>query len=216
MDICIPWRTDHAWREHIFNWVLPAWRATGLDVRVGHDDGTGPINVSKALNRARAQSSSSVLVVASADHVPDVQAVVEASAAAMTHGWAPLFTATAGITLDATRDIINGTDVDVTQHITGEAPFCTALLAVRADVWDGVGGWDERFHGWGCEDTAFRMVLETLYPNPPALTPRRTIALWHEAADKSRFDANVLLLNDYIACENRPEKMREMLRTRPS
>jgi hypothetical protein len=216
MDICIPWRSDNGWRAQVFDWVLPAWQRTGLDVRVGHDDGTGPINVSKALNHARSQSSSAVLVIASADHIPDVHAVIEASAAAMDHGWAPLFTATAGISLDATRDVINGLDVDVTQHITGEAPFCTALLAVRADVWDEIGGWDERFHGWGCEDTAFRIVLETLYPDPPELTPRRSIALWHEAADRSRFDANVLLLNEYIACQNQPDTLREMLRTRAS
>lgn len=214
MSVCIPWRSDHGWRETLFDWVRPAWESTGFHVCVGVDDDGGPINVSRALNRARTQSIADVLVIASADHIPHAEAVREAADAARIHGWASVFTATAGITREATEAIISGRRINVDQAITGEVPFCTALLAVRADVWDGIGGWDERFHGWGCEDTAFRLVLETLYPSPPQLTPRRTIALWHEAASRERFDANAALLGEYLVCENSPEAMRALIARR--
>ena len=214
--ICIPWRTDNGWRAELFDWVLNTWLATGFDVRVGVDDEDGPINVARALNRARrgASGGSEVLVVAAADHIPDADAVRSATHAARKHGWAPLFTATAGINRGATERLIVNHSIHIDRHITGEVPFCTALLAVRADVWDEIGGWDERFYGWGCEDTAFRAVLETLYPNPPALPPRRTIALWHEAADRSRFDANAAILGEYLVCEGDPEAMRALIARR--
>jgi len=211
--ICIPWRTDHGWRETLFDWVLPAWQSTPFTVVVGQDDEGGPFNISRALNRARAQApdTETVLVVASADHIPHVPATIEAVGAALTHGWAPVFTATAVISRNATRALLAGDHIDVDQSITAEVPFCTALLAVRTDVWDEIGGWDERFSGWGCDDTAFRCVLSTLYPNPPALTPRRTIGLWHEAAPRDRFDANAALLGQYVAREHDADAMRALI-----
>lgn len=210
ITVCIPWRTDHGWREQLFDWVLRRWQASGLEVCVGVDDDGGPINVSRALNRARAQATGDVLVVAAADHVPDPEAATVAAGAAMLHGWAPLFTSTAGITRAATTDLIADVPIDVPRSITAQAEVCTALLAVRADVWDGIGGWDEAFHGWGCEDVAFRAVLETLYPDPPVL-PRRSIALWHEAAPRDRFDANCVLLAPYIAAAGDPDAMRRVV-----
>lgn len=209
--VAIPWRTDHGWRERLFDWVLATWQATGLEVCVGVDDPGGPINVSRALNRARAATTADVLVVASADHIPDPVAVDNAARAATAHGWAPLFTSTAGISRAATLDLIEDRPVDVNRHITAQAEVCTALLAVRADVWDSVGGYDERFHGWGCEDVAFRAVLETLHPDPPVLPRRRTIALWHEAAPRDRFEANCELLAPYIASAGDPAAMRAVL-----
>jgi len=214
IGICIPWRTDHGWREKLFDWVLPRWQETGFEVCVGVPDPDGPINVSQALNRARAQCSADVMVIASADHIPDPVAVTMAYLRAREHGWAPLFSATAGITKAATATLLRGEGLRVEDYITGEAPFCTALLAIRADVWDDIDGWDERFNGWGCEDTAFRLVLDTLYPDPPEAPPRRTIALWHEAASRDRFDANVALLAEYIGCGTNQDAMRALIARR--
>ncbi len=217
LDICIPWRTDFGWRETLFDYVLARWQATGYHVCVGSEpdpDLSAPINVSRLLNLARAQSSADVLVVASADHIPDPLAVSRAATAAMTHGWAPVFTATAGVGQKATRALLSGRAIDPNRYVTSEAPFCTALLAVRADVWDEIGGWDERFNGWGCEDTAFRLVLDVLYPGPPALPPARTLALWHEAASRDKFDANVALLGEYLGCGEDPDAIRTLIQRR--
>lgn len=211
VSVVIPWRTDHGWRERLFTWVHRQWQATGLEVCVGVDDDGGPINVSRALNRARAQATGDVLVVASADHVPDPDAAQAAAQVLTDAWWVPVFTSTAGISRQATLDLIEDRPVDVNRHITAQAEVCTALLAVRADAWDTVGGYDERFHGWGCEDVAFRAVLETLHPDPPVLPRRRTVALWHEAASRDRFEANCELLAPYVAAAGDPAAMRAVL-----
>lgn len=214
IGICIPWRTDHGERERLFDWVLPQWQISEYEINVGDANPDGPINVSLALNRARAKSSADVLVIAAADHIPDGIAVEHAARNAMKHGWAPVFSATAGITRSATEKLLRGRPIDVNEHITGEVPFCTALLAIRADVWDEIDGWDERFHGWGCEDTAFRLVLDVLYPDPPPPLPHRTIALWHTAAARDRFEANAALLGEYIGCGNDPDAIRALIQRR--
>lgn len=213
-DACvvIPWRTDHGWREQLFRWVLAAWEATGLPISIGTPD-DGPFNASQALNRARASTDAHWLIVASADHVPDLAAVH----AAIAHDapWAPIFGATAGIGRATTELLIAGrlTADRVASQTTSHAPFCTALLAVRSDVWDDAGGWDESFVGWGCEDTAFRMVLDTLHPDPPE-ADACTIALWHEAAPRDHFEANAARLGPYIAAAGDPDAMRTLVRTR--
>lgn len=217
LAICIPWRTDHEWRETVFDFIHARWQETGYEICVGTDrpeDLDKPLNVSRLLNNARAQTNADVLVVASADHLPNPAAVARAAAAASGHGWAPVFTATAGISKRATLALLSGRVLDPVRYITGEAPFCTALLAVRADVWDEIDGWDERFYGWGCEDTAFRLVLDTLYPHPPELPPERTFALWHAAASRDRFDANVALLGEYIGCGDDKDAIRDLIRRR--
>lgn len=38
----------------------------------------------------------------------------------------------------------------------------SSLLAIRRDLWDEVGGFDERFVGWGEEDTAFASAARVL------------------------------------------------------
>jgi hypothetical protein len=63
-----------------------------------------------------------------------------------------------------------------------------ALLGVRADVWDDLRGYDERFIGWGPEDCAFHYVLRTLYPagcdNP---TEGLFQSLWHPPTSRDAF-----------------------------
>lgn len=54
-------------------------------------------------------------------------------------------------------------DVPVPRRLQHDTNTGTAgLLLVTADAWARVGGYDERFDGWGYEDTALTMTLETL------------------------------------------------------
>jgi predicted glycosyltransferase involved in capsule biosynthesis len=53
-----------------------------------------------------------------------------------------------------------------------------SLIAIAADLWDRVGGFDERFEGWGWEDVAFRLACETLLG--PMVVLRGVLwHLWH-------------------------------------
>ena len=39
---------------------------------------------------------------------------------------------------------------------------CSSAVVVTRKTWDAVGGFDERFVGWGWEDVAFRCAVETV------------------------------------------------------
>lgn len=212
------WRTGDPWRERIFSLTTQRWmELTGWEICTGdatHSDGF--VSVSQGMNLARAHASHDMLVIASADHLPDPVAVKEAVEKAEQYGWAPIFRRTTVLTKKATNLLLSGHDIDPAQHGAESAPFCTSLMAVRADVWDDVGGWDERFYGWGCEDTAFRTVLRTLYPEPGMTPTATTYALWHPKSARDRFDSNLALLAEYQRWELQATGMREYLRRRDS
>lgn len=221
LAVLIPWRGGDPWRERLYDWVVSEWLKTDLDVFVGNPtDMVGPFSCSSALNNARRRAPRyDYYVVAAADHIPSPVAIADAGRSGDVP-WAPLFGSTAGLSRDTTEALITG--LTGPQRIpkrfpegeTGFAPFCTALMVVRADVWDEVGGYDERFVGWGCEDTAFRLALETLYPTTEQPAPTATTyALWHEAASREHFGANAALVGEYMTASSSPEAMRDYLRS---
>lgn len=213
--VIVPRRRDHGWRDTLWQWCEQRWVDLGYTVVTGHDEGPHPFNAAAAFNRAARTATQAahadVLILMGADHIPDAQAADQGVQAAHRHGWAPLFAATHGVTQADTRRVLAGRLPPHRVKPAQTAPFCTALLAVRADVWAEIGGMDERFNGWGCEDVALRMVLETLYPDPPPPT-LGVFALWHEAAPRDHFDTNAALLGEYIAAGGNPTAMRELIK----
>lgn len=211
--VVMPWRAGDPWRERVYRWVKSAWSETGLPLYVGVDDDGGPFNCARALNRAREKAGDvDVLIVAAADHVPNPKAVKAGEAWCAQHPWMALFDNTVGVSARGTRMLLEGS-IDagaLPLFATGSFGYCTALLAVRASAWDALGGWDERFHGWGCEDTAFRLALETLYPAAPT-GHASTYALFHDAAPRDHFDRNCALLGEYQAAASSPDEMRQVL-----
>jgi hypothetical protein len=75
------------------------------------------------------------------------------------------------------------------------------IIAIRADAWTEVGGMDERFQGWGCEDWAFAHACSVLLgPNLRLSSP--AVHLWHPhgaGADPAQDEANGALLTRYTA-----------------
>lgn len=202
--VLIPFRTDNGHRARLWEWVRARWADIDVPVIVGTDDGVGPFNVAQALNRAAAEAlemGALGFVVLGADAIPDADAIADAEELLNRWPWAPLFSETAELSAVATEHVLaGGLEHAIERDITDLFGYCTAALAVRADVWADIGGYDERFAGWGCEDTAHRFALQTLHPIPPeAGRTGRVYVLWHPKAPRDRFDANRALLDEYIA-----------------
>lgn len=215
--VLVPRRRDHGHRDRLWAYCESLWLAGGWNVVTGSHETDGPFSAAHAFNRAARTAIDTlhpdVLVLMGADHVPDHYAAEAAVRAARSHGWAPVFASTGGISRTSTERLLTGETAPSQVRPVQVAPFCTALLAVRTDVWTEIGGFDERFAGWGCEDVAFRMVLDTLYPDPPKPDPNSIVyALWHEAAPRDCFLANATLIGEYhTAAAAGPEAMRSYL-----
>ena len=58
-------------------------------------------------------------------------------------------------------------------------PLCGGMFAIRADAFARLGGWDERFRGWGGEDDALTYKVQRARLPTVELDERAALHLWH-------------------------------------
>jgi predicted glycosyltransferase involved in capsule biosynthesis len=90
----------------------------------------------------------------------------------------------------------------------------SGVVAVPRTMWDRVGGFDERFIGWGGEDMAFWSACCALGPSFERV-PGTIVHLWHprEGADQNHdhYQANEDLMRRYLEARNSRSKMIKIL-----
>lgn len=93
-----------------------------------------------------------------------------------------------------------------TRKAAGEhLPLCGGMFAIRADAFFHVGGWDERFVGWGGEDDALSVKLQRAHVQA-AVQPGAALHLWHPRAtdqlDQAQYQRNLATLQSIRACSD--------------
>jgi hypothetical protein len=130
-----------------------------------------PFSVSRALNDAAKHAHGDVFLLFGADHVPNPAVVSWAREQVRGHPWVRLHDhvlyateAATCLMLGSRRLITDG--ADWSHH---SAP-CPGVLALTRAAFDMAGGLDERFQGWGYEDSEFLSRLHKLVPGG-SMTP---------------------------------------------
>lgn len=171
----VPRRDDNGPRDRIWAWCKARWEREFPDVQVFegyHTD--GPFNRSAAVNAAaRAAGDWDLGIVIDSDvflRRSQVQAAVDRAADTGRVTWA--HRRWRGIREDATTRIVAdlqdfgpefaGHDMDLIVERTNPISWSCCIVIPRA-VWDDMGGFDERFVGWGFEDMAAQSLIVGLY-----------------------------------------------------
>jgi hypothetical protein len=177
----------------------------------------GPFNRSRALNEAAVQAGDwDAAVILDADTVPDFDSVRRAVESAST-GRQLVFAQSQfrSLTRAATRAVIAGRlePADADARWVYPDPKSSCLVICR-ETWELVGGFDQRFEGWGGEDAA-------LYAACNALVGVERLKgdcwhLWHSRSpeknpDLPTYKANFELLARYKAARSDPEAMQAIL-----
>ncbi len=173
--LLVPRRNDNGPRDRIWEWCKARWSAYFPDVPIfeGHHD-EGAFNRSAAVNRAAEDAGSwDIGIVIDSDVFLKVSQVRKAIRTAQRTGkvtwphrrWR-------GINEDWTRRIVadrrdfgaevDRDDMDILVERTNPISWSCCIAIPRA-VWDDMGGFDERFVGWGYEDMAFQSIVVGLY-----------------------------------------------------
>lgn len=84
--------------------------------------------------------------------------------------------------------------------------LCGGAFAIRRDAFDRLGGWDERFVGWGGEDDAMSYKLERRRLSTVELDEAPALHLWHprplsQTGGQAHYPANMRVLQSYRALE---------------
>ncbi|OYN80435.1 galactosyltransferase-related protein [Mycolicibacterium sphagni] len=186
IPVLVPYRPDHGHRDELWAFVQRAfWNRLPYTVVEGaHDD--GPFNRSAAVNRAANDAGDwDVAIIADADTwvAPTNLAKAVDQAAA---GLVSALTSVVELGEACTRTILAGNIIDPTTFgidriRTDDIATQSSMLVVSRELWDHVGGFDEKFVGWGGEDNAFWKAA-TILGGPPRRVDGCAFHLWHEPA----------------------------------
>lgn len=130
--------------------------------------------------------------------------------------WAVPHTFVYRLTREATRLVLNGgRNLAPLERAPYRGLLGGGLTVVRADVYDDCP-LDARFHGWGGEDVAWGVALDTLH-GPPVRLPGNLVHLWHAhtlpggARHRPELAASAQLLAQYHAAHGDPVAMRMLV-----
>ena len=65
--------------------------------------------------------------------------------------------------------------------------FCGGAFFMRRNLYNALGGFDERYLGWGAEDDAITVKLQRMTTELAVLEGRAAVHLWHERGDLATF-----------------------------
>jgi hypothetical protein len=223
--LIVPRRADGGHRDRLWDFCRAYWQMhrPAWEVIEGHHD-DGPFNRSAAINRA-AEGEWDVAVILDSDTIVDVDLVEEGIARAHACGRLVLpFDVRCLLDRQGTEKVLAGHRgpwdrfIRHRQTPTDAYVYISGAQCVPRRLWDDVGGFDERFEGWGGEDDAFHAACMALAGQDPRRDRLKGKAwhLWHRT---SRYASHrqptwkmaKALSDRYIAAAEDWEQMRALL-----
>jgi hypothetical protein len=169
IPVLIPRRAGDEWRDRVYEVVKDHWSESPFEVVEAHDD-EGHFNRSAAINKAaRLAGDWDVAVIADADTTVDLDQVEQGVKQARETGRLVLpFTVRCLLGRSGTQRILEGKTgpweryVKARQVPSDAYEYISGCQVIPRELWDTVGGFDERFEGWGGEDDAFHAACTAL------------------------------------------------------
>lgn len=176
----------------------------------------GPFNKSWGFNVGFRRSSGAAIAFGDADMLMNPQALLHCLGACGSEFEAMKpYDRLIDLTREESRCVLDG---DASLKVTRSAAqagregigeyvcFCGGVFVIRRETYERLGGFDERFVGWGGEDDAMTAKLTRLVANPRVLANQAAFHLWHARSAETRqgqphYRQNVALLEQYGACD---------------
>lgn len=216
----VPWRPEPEFRDRLWAFARAYWWGACPDIAVVEGPSPdGPFNRSAAINAA-ARGDWDVGIVLDADvFAPPLHVYAAIDRARDTERVVLPYTEFQGLTPRATARTLEGVrePFDARSFRFLSSVHESSIVVIPRAVWDEVGGFDERFVGWGQEDVAFAQSARVL-TGPITRVEGPVWHLWHPngpSRDQSlpSWKENQVLGDRYRETTD-PEAMRELLEGR--
>jgi hypothetical protein len=199
ISLLVPYHNDHQSREVNWRWLKRYWerQLPGAEIVIG-DDCESPFSKSVAVNCAEKRATGDVFVIIDADAYIKPEVILEAAfrirKARKKHRrlWFVPYRRFFRLKESISKTILESPP-DCPYEIPDPPPITCVFDSSGSNIghWYGamlqimpreafelVGGFDERFRGWGGEDHAFMRAVDTLYWKHKTL-PSQILHIWH-------------------------------------
>ncbi len=163
--VCIPHRGGIPERDRNFSYTYAWWQKLGWPIFVGDDESETPFSAGRSRNVAAETAGDwDVAIFTDSDMVPGGVGQVDkaVSHARKTGEYTTLHSELRYPSSAATEQICAGeiepAKANVTKSVGG---VWISSCAIRRDLWEKVGGYDSRMHGYGPDDIAFFYACST-------------------------------------------------------
>lgn len=220
--ILVPRREGVTERDQLWEFAKAWWENDHPDWKIveGHHD-VGPFNRSAAINTAADQAGVwDVAVIIDADILCDPHAVRSAVEVALaTDAMVLAGDERVMLSKSGTAKIMGGYSGNWRVKGIQERVYrdhCSCCVVVSRKLWDAVGGFDQRFVGWGWEDIAFRVAAETVSGKPMVKLSSAMFHLWHTTSHENNqrsplYQANAARCDRYKAAHWDREALEPLL-----
>ncbi|GAB2454259.1 hypothetical protein HD599_002937 [Conyzicola lurida] len=215
VTVIIPWRPQPS-RLAAFE-ATSGWYRENLPGAVVRtvDSGEVPFNLARCRNVGIAEIADpdEVVIIGDADTIPSIEPLLAAIEAAATSGLVHLpYTAYQWLGREGTAAFFDGAPLPSIEA-TLVRGACSGVYVTTPRTWASHGGQDERFRGWGFEDSAWFAAHTTLLGSQPQRHEGNVYALHHETQlrEGEQYDKNAALRERYREAESSPEAMRELV-----
>jgi hypothetical protein len=214
--VTIPYRPDGERRERNFHTVVEHFTAIlPISDIIPIDTDHEPFNRAGARNAAvdRARDYD-VIVICDADTILETEPLHSAINAALTDGLVHNpFTIVQALSQGSSSRWCKGNRNKPSIIFTCDWGVGSAYVTTPQAWWD-IGGQDERFTGWGFEDTSFAIAHRTLKTPMPRHHGTAT-QLWHPPAPREgsrHYDAGVEHFAAYLAADGHAGMIQDLIR----
>lgn len=193
----VPRREDGGRRDQLWDWVKNWWgERFDFPFYEGHHT-EGPFSRSAALNEAsRIAGNWKTAILLDSDVFVDVGQVTDGlELAAQSGTLVQPFRQHHSLNRIGSDSIMGGFEGSWQRYIARtQLDNISACVIVPRALWDMVGGFDERFQGWGFEDSAFCAACDAFAGNHQRISGELW-HLWHEKSVESNGKSPLLIAN---------------------
>ncbi|MEF2965956.1 galactosyltransferase-related protein [Paenibacillus sp. M1] len=220
ISVLIPYKPDQGPRDKAFGYVKRFYETymPAAQLCIGEVDGE-PFSRSQAINRAAAKAKGSVFVVVDNDIIYDPALLLRSIELLNEHQWVIPFTTIHRLSKGySERLVLTGSGQwplpeKPDTKTAGATYFVGGMNVLLRSSFEQVGGYDERFRGWGGEDEAFAYALDTLIGKHRRLEGE-LIHFWHPfvgPGGNPHYDDNYLLYRRYKNALSDPAAMLRLI-----